>query len=107
MIFIHELGHFIAAKLMGVKVNEFAIGFGPTLFKKQGKETLYAVRAVPFGGFCAMEGEEETSSDSRAFCNKKIPPGRGGIFIFFMPVPERNREVRNNRRRKGRGLFLS
>lgn len=71
MIFIHELGHFIAAKLMGVKVNEFAIGFGPTLFKKQGKETLYAVRAVPFGGFCAMEGEEETSSDSRAFCNKK------------------------------------
>lgn len=71
MIFIHEFGHFISAKLLGVKVNEFAIGFGPTLFKKQGKETLYAVRAVPFGGFCAMEGEDENSGDNRAFCNKK------------------------------------
>lgn len=71
MIFIHEFGHFIAAKLMGVRVNEFAIGFGPTLFKKQGKETLYAVRLIPFGGFCAMEGEDEESGDSKAFCNKK------------------------------------
>ncbi len=71
MIFIHEFGHFIAAKLMGVRVNEFAIGFGPTLLKKQGKETLYALRAVPFGGFCAMEGESEESHDDKAFCNKK------------------------------------
>lgn len=71
MIFIHEFGHFLSAKLLGVKVNEFSIGFGPTLFKKQGKETLYAVRAVPFGGFCAMEGEDEDSGDGRAFCNKK------------------------------------
>lgn len=70
MIFIHEFGHFIAAKLMGVRVNEFAIGFGPALFKKQGKETIYAVRAIPFGGFCAMEGEDEESGDKRAFCNK-------------------------------------
>ena len=70
MIFIHEFGHFLAAKLVGVRVNEFAIGFGPTLFKKQGKETLYAIRAVPFGGFCAMEGEDEGSNDPRAFCNK-------------------------------------
>ncbi len=79
MIFIHEFGHFIAAKLMGVRVNEFAIGFGPTLLKKQGKETLYAVRAVPFGGFCAMEGEDEDSSDGKAFCNKK--PWRRLIII--------------------------
>lgn len=79
MIFIHEFGHFIAAKLMGVRVNEFAIGFGPTLLKKQGKETLYAVRAVPFGGFCAMEGEDEESGDSKAFCNKK--PWRRLIII--------------------------
>lgn len=70
MIFIHEFGHFISAKLLGVRVNEFAIGFGPALFKKQGKETLYAVRALPFGGFCAMEGEDEESGDERAFCNK-------------------------------------
>ncbi len=70
MIFIHEFGHFISAKLMGVRVNEFAIGFGPTLFKKQGKETLYSVRLLPFGGFCAMEGEDEDSCDEKAFCNK-------------------------------------
>ncbi len=70
MIFIHEFGHFIAAKLMGVRVNEFAIGFGPTLFKKQGKETFYSVRLLPFGGYCAMEGEDEESGDEKAFCNK-------------------------------------
>lgn len=80
MIFIHEFGHFIAAKLMGVKVNEFAIGFGPALFKKQGKETLYAVRAVPFGGFCAMEGEDDESDNDRAFCNK--PAWRRFIIII-------------------------
>ncbi len=70
MIVIHEFGHFIAAKSLGVKVNEFSVGFGPAIFKKQGKETLYAVRAVPFGGFCAMEGEDDGSGDPRAFCNK-------------------------------------
>ncbi len=79
MIFIHEFGHFIAAKLMGVRVNEFAIGFGPTLFKKQGKETLYSIRLLPFGGYCAMEGEDEESGDSKAFCNKK--PWRRLIII--------------------------
>lgn len=72
IIFIHEFGHFIFAKLFGVKVNEFAIGMGPTLFKKQGKETKYALRLLPFGGFVSMEGEEEESEDSRAFCNQKV-----------------------------------
>ncbi len=72
IIFIHELGHFIFAKLFGVKVNEFAIGMGPTLFKKQGKETKYALRLLPFGGFVSMEGEEEKSEDGRAFCNQKV-----------------------------------
>ena len=71
LIFIHELGHFLAAKAMGVRVNEFAIGFGPTLFRIKGKETVYSFRAFPLGGYCAMEGEEEDSSDERAFCNKK------------------------------------
>ena len=70
LIIIHEFGHFIAAKLTGVKVNEFAVGFGPKLFKKQWGETLYSFNLVPLGGFCAMEGEDEGSSDSRAFCNK-------------------------------------
>lgn len=71
MIAIHEFGHFIAARLVGVKVNEFAIGFGPKIWSKQGKETKYALRAFPVGGFCALEGEEESSGDPRAFCNQK------------------------------------
>lgn len=71
IIFIHELGHFIFAKTFGVKVNEFAIGMGPTIFKKQGKETKYALRLFPIGGFVAMEGEEEESDDKRAYCNQK------------------------------------
>ena len=72
IIFIHEFGHFIFAKLFGVKVNEFAIGMGPTILKKQGKETKYALRLFPFGGFVSMEGEEEKSEDKRAFCNQKV-----------------------------------
>lgn len=70
LIFVHELGHFIVAKVCGVKVNEFAIGMGPAIFKKQKGETLYAVRLFPIGGFCAMEGEDEDSEDDRAFNNK-------------------------------------
>ena len=71
LIIIHEFGHFIAAKAMGVRVNEFAVGFGPKLFSIQGKETKYAFNLIPLGGYCAMEGEDETSEDDRAFCNKK------------------------------------
>ena len=71
MIFIHELGHFLAAKLMGVRVNSFAIGFGPKLIKWGKGETEYSLRLLPLGGFCAMEGEDEESADQRAFCNKK------------------------------------
>lgn len=72
IILIHEFGHFIFAKLFGVKVNEFAIGMGPTLIKKQGKETKYALRLFPIGGFVAMEGEQEESEDNRAYCNQKV-----------------------------------
>ena len=70
LIIIHEFGHFIAAKLLGVRVNEFAVGFGPKLFSKKFGETKYAVNLIPLGGYCAMEGEDEVSSDDRAFCNK-------------------------------------
>lgn len=70
LIIIHEFGHFIAAKICGVRVNEFAVGFGPKLFKKKIGETLYSVNLIPLGGFCAMEGEDEESEDGRAFCNK-------------------------------------
>ena len=71
LIVVHELGHFTAAKLLGVRVNEFAIGMGPKLLKKQGKETLYTLRALPFGGFCAMEGEDGDSADERSFAAQK------------------------------------
>ena len=67
MIAIHEFGHFFTAKLLGVKVNEFAIGMGPALWSKQKGETLYALRAFPVGGYCAMEGEDEDTGDPRAF----------------------------------------
>ncbi len=71
LIALHELGHFIAAKACGVKVNEFSIGMGPCLIHRQGKETDYSLRALPVGGFCAMEGEEEGDSpDPRAFPNR-------------------------------------
>lgn len=71
IIAIHEFGHFIFAKLFKVKVNEFAIGMGPTILKKQGKETKYALRLFPIGGFVSMEGEGEESDDERAYCNQK------------------------------------
>lgn len=70
LIFVHELEHFIAAKLCGVKVNAFAVGMGPAFWKKQKGETEYSLRIFPVGGFCAMEGEDEESEDERAF-NKK------------------------------------
>ena len=81
LIIIHEFGHFIAAKLMGVRVNEFAVGFGPKLFSRQWGETKYSFNLIPLGGYCAMEGEDETSTDSRAFCNKK--PWRRFIIVVM------------------------
>ena len=75
LVAIHELGHFIAAKLLDVKVNEFAIGMGPKIISRQGKETLYSLRALPFGGFCSMEeGEgDENEIDPRSFGAKSRP----------------------------------
>ena len=66
LIAIHELGHFMTAKLCGVRVNEYALGMGPALWQKQKGETTYSLRAFPVGGYCAMEGEEEDSDDPRA-----------------------------------------
>ncbi|NLA85702.1 MAG: hypothetical protein GX847_00140 [Clostridiales bacterium] len=67
LIVIHELGHFMAAKAFNVKVVEFSIGMGPKLLKKQGKETLFSLRALPIGGSCMMEGEDEATPDPRSF----------------------------------------
>ncbi len=73
IIIIHELGHFIAAKSCGVKVNEFAIGMGPAILKKKKGDTLYAWRAFPIGGYCAMEGEDNESSSEGSFGSKSLP----------------------------------
>ncbi len=72
LIFVHELGHFIAARIFGVKVNEFAIGMGPKIFSKQSKKsgTVYSLRLLPIGGYNAMEGEDEESDDSGSFSSK-------------------------------------
>ncbi|HOP10428.1 MAG TPA: RIP metalloprotease RseP [Oscillospiraceae bacterium] len=71
LIVIHELGHYIAARLFKIKVQEFAIGMGPKILKIQGKHNLFSLRAFPIGGMVAMEGEDEDSTDPDAFCNKK------------------------------------
>ena len=67
LIFVHELGHFITAKLSGVQVNEFSMFMGPAIWKKQVGETLYAIRCIPIGGYCAMEGEDEDTGNPRSF----------------------------------------
>ncbi len=88
LVAVHELGHFLTAKLCGVRVNEFAVGMGPALWKKQKGETLYAIRILPIGGFCAMEGEDGGSDDPRAFGNqnaiKKIVILAAGAFMNFV-----------------------
>ena len=66
LIAVHELGHFLAAKACGVRVNEFSIGMGPAIFHKTKGETEYSLRILPIGGYCAMEGEDEVSDDPRA-----------------------------------------
>ncbi|MBR5731275.1 MAG: site-2 protease family protein, partial [Firmicutes bacterium] len=71
LILGHEFGHFSVGKLLGFKINEFAVGMGPKLWSKQKGETVYSLRAVPIGGFCAFEGEEDGSVDPRAFNRQK------------------------------------
>ena len=100
IIFFHEFGHFLMAKLSGIRVREFAIGMGPCLFSFERSETKYALRLLPIGGYCAMEGEDEQSDDPRAFGNKPVwrrilVVAAGGcfnillglIFMFFSLLP--------------------
>lgn len=88
LVLIHELGHFIMAKANGVKVEEFSIGMGPKLIGIKGKETEYLIKAVPFGGYVKMLGEEGSSTDSRAFNNKpaggKLSIVAAGPFMNFI-----------------------
>lgn len=67
LVFVHELGHFLAAKAFKVQVNEFAMFMGPAIFKKKIGETLYSIRCIPIGGYCAMEGEDTDTDNPRSF----------------------------------------
>lgn len=73
LVIVHEFGHFITAKRGGVQVNEFWIGMGPTILKKEHNGTLYCLKALPFGGACVMEGEDEESESAHAFGNASLP----------------------------------
>lgn len=75
LVFIHEFGHFITARMCKVSVREFAVGMGPKLFSWKSKKygTQYGMRLLPIGGFVSMEGEDEESDADGAFCNKSIP----------------------------------
>lgn len=91
LIFIHEFGHFTVAKLCNVRVNEFSLGFGPILLKVQGKETKYALRLIPLGGFVSMEGETEASNEERSFSKAKISKriaivAAGGLVNIFFAI---------------------
>ena len=72
IVTVHEFGHFICAKLSGIKVLEFSVGMGPKLLQKQKGETKYSLRLLPLGGYCAMEGEDSTNNDPRSFRNAKL-----------------------------------
>lgn len=89
IILFHELGHFLLAKANGIRVNEFCLGLGPTLFGVTKGETKYSLKLLPFGGACMMEGEDEASGDSRAFNNKSVWARisvvvAGPVFNFLM-----------------------
>ena len=88
LIFIHELGHFLTAKALDVQVNEFSICMGPAIVKKQRGETLYALRCIPVGGYCAMEGEDGDTGNARAFTRqgfwKKFVILAAGAFMNFL-----------------------
>lgn len=73
LVIVHEFGHFISAKRGGVQVNEFWIGMGPTLLKKEHNGTLYCLKALPFGGACVMEGEDSESDNDHAFGKASLP----------------------------------
>lgn len=84
IVLIHEFGHFIIAKLSGIRVEEFALGMGPKIFGKKKGETLYSVRLIPIGGFCKLTGEDGDSDDNKSFSQKPILTRMA--VIFFGPL---------------------
>ena len=91
LVFIHEGGHFLVAKAFKIEVKEFSIGFGPAIFSRQGRETLYSVRAIPFGGYVNMLGEAERVDKKGSFSNAKVLPriaivAAGGIVNIIFGI---------------------
>lgn len=84
LVIIHEFGHFIVAKSCRIKVHEFSVGMGPKIASRKKKETEYSLRALPIGGYVKMEGEDEASTDDRAFNNK--PPYKRLAVVVAGPV---------------------
>ncbi len=89
IILFHELGHFLFAKRAGIRVNEFCMGLGPTLFGVQKGETFYSIKLLPFGGACMMEGEDADSSDDASFGKKSVwarisVVAAGPVFNFIL-----------------------
>lgn len=107
LILIHEAGHMLVAKKCKVKVNEFSIGFGHVIWKKQGKETKYTIRLIPLGGFCSMEGEDEKSDEEGSFSKASIPKRLAivvagaavnivfGLLIFFILMSSTGNYISN------------
>lgn len=86
LVAVHELGHFLAAKGCGVRINEFSLGMGPVVWKKQRGDTQYSLRLFPVGGFCAMEGEEDASDDPASLQNQSL----WKRFLIFVAGPVMN-----------------
>lgn len=90
LVVVHEWGHYIAARIFGIKVNEFSIFMGPKIFSRVGKKTgtVFSIRCLPLGGFCALEGEEKTQDTEDSFCNKpwwqRVIVLLAGVFMNFV-----------------------
>ena len=89
IVFFHEFGHFIVAKLNKIAVMEFSIGMGPAIFSFKKKETKYSLRLLPIGGYCMMMGEDEETDDENAFSNKPLLArilviAAGPVFNFIL-----------------------
>lgn len=93
MVTIHEFGHYVAGKILGFKINEFSVGFGPAILKKRSKKTgeLFALRVIPLGGYCAFDGEDEEEEETNAPLKAEEEPFEE---MLSAPTQEQNDEGR-------------
>ena len=104
MVTIHEFGHYIAGKILGFKINEFSVGFGPAIFKKRSKKTgeLFALRIIPLGGYCAFDGEdgldeEESQTPQEPFEEMTSAQEDGGMVELNATLDEEYPEPKGER----------